>query len=139
MWWFDLSPLFLTPEVTRMTYFFSNFWLILDLLNCWLYEMRPLILIRKPKLWRVIMLKYSILSTGSYLRPIRRRNVDIFIIYYRTRNQKDKLLFIEKNMSFSSSAKTESQNKCIIKFRYNLYLIHTWISMYHFKVHHLQL
>ena len=77
------------------------------------------------------MLKYSILSTGSYLRPIRRRNVDIFIIYYRTINQKDKLLFIdiEKNMSFSSSAKTESQNKCIIKFRYNLYLIHTWISM----------
>ena len=41
------------------------------------------------------MLKYSILSTGSYLRPIRRRNVDIFIIYYRTRNQKDKLLFID--------------------------------------------
>ena len=95
MWWFDLSPLFLTPEVTGMTYFFSNFWLILDLLNCWLYEMRPLILIRKPKLWRVIMLKYSILSTGSYLRSIRRRNVDIFIIYYRTRNQKDKLLFID--------------------------------------------
>ena len=75
------------------------------------------------------MLKYSILSTGSYLRPIRRRNVDIFIVYYRTINQKDKLLFIEKNMSFSSSAKTESQNKCIIKFRDNLYLIHTWISM----------
>ena len=115
MWWFDLSPLFLTPEVTRMTYFFSNFWLILDLLNCWLYEMRPLILIRKPKLWRVIMLKYSILSTGSYLRPIRRRNVDIFIIYYRTINQKDKLLFIEKKHVFQFICKNRKSKQMYYK------------------------
>ena len=61
------------------------------------------------------MLKYSILSTGSYLRPIRRRNVDIFIIYYRTINQKDKLLFIEKKHVFQFICKNRKSKQMYYK------------------------
>ena len=41
--------------------------------------------------------------------PIRRPNAFIFIVYYQTINQKDKLLYIDmgKSMSFSLSTKTE--------------------------------
>ena len=41
--------------------------------------------------------------------PIRRGNAYIFIVYYRTINQKDKLLYIdmEKKHSLSLSTKTE--------------------------------
>ena len=69
--------------------------------------------------------------------PIRRGNAYIFIVYYRTINQKDKLLYIdmEKNMSFSLSTETEIQNNCNIKFRYNLYGICTRIGMQHWHVH----
>ena len=69
--------------------------------------------------------------------PIRRGNAYIFIVYYRTINQKDKLLYIEleKSMSFSLSTETEIQNNCNIKFRYKLYQIHIWISMQHWHVH----
>ena len=52
-------------------------------------------------------------SDDQYLQknflPIRRENVHIFIIYYQTINQNDKLVYTElqKSMSFILSTKTE--------------------------------
>ena len=51
-------------------------------------------------------------SDDQYLQkivfPIRRGNVNIFIIYYQTINQNDKLVYTElqKSMSFILSTKT---------------------------------
>ena len=105
--WFHLGPLFLTSKVTIIVYFLAKmaiFWLILYLLNCLLYEIvRPLIL----KLWGgwvfgggelVIIFKYSVLRTGSCLELCGQLDEEMFtffIIYYRTINQKDNMLYIE--------------------------------------------
>ena len=84
------------------------FWLILYLVNCLSYDVvRPLILIRKLKLWGgwggvvgelVIIFKYSVLRTGSYLElfgQLVEEMFTFFIIYYRTINQEDNMLYIE--------------------------------------------
>ena len=78
--------------------------LISYLLNCSSHiVVRPLILIRSPS--------YAGGGGGGLkiVWLIRRGNAYIFIIYHRTINQKDKLLYIdmEKKHSLSLSTKTE--------------------------------
>ena len=118
----SLRPIVSNTESDYHSLFFSEngyFWLISYLQNCLSYEVvRPLILIRKLKLWgggggdggnSIEVQRFEYWELLRILWTIRRGNVYIFIIYYRTINQKDKLLYIEleKSMSFSLSTKTE--------------------------------